>query len=130
MRLAKRRFLQLLLCAVSFPAALGAAGANSPVELSRQEIQRLADLQKRLCVSKQVPCDYVVSTLTDPRLNIYEPPAPLPVTAEATSRSRHTNPYLTPRFGLLTTESLERCRSFVQAHSLAFGAAEQIYGVP
>jgi len=66
--------------------------------------------------------------LTDPRLNIYEPPAPAP--AEPRSPSRRANPYLTARFGLLTTDSLERCRSFVQAHTLAFGAAEQIYGVP
>jgi membrane-bound lytic murein transglycosylase B len=74
----------------------------------------------------------VVSVLTDPRLSIYEPPAPTPPpgTVEARSRSRRTNPYLTDRFGLLTTESLERCRAFIQAHALAFDAAEQIYGVP
>jgi len=127
---AKRRFLLVALCAVSLPAP--GTAANSPSELSRQEIQRLAQLQKQLCASKQVPCEYVVSVLTDPRLSIYEPPAPTPPpgTVAARSRSRRTNPYLTDRFGLLTTESLERCRAFIQAHALAFDAAEQIYGVP
>jgi membrane-bound lytic murein transglycosylase B len=127
---AKRRFLGIVLCAVSFPVLVMAA--NSPAELSHQEIQRMSQLQKRLCASKQVPCDYAVSILTDPRLSIYEPPAPTPPpgTAEPRSRLRRTNPYLTERFGLLTSESLERCRSFIEAHRLAFDAAERIYGVP
>ena len=131
MRPAKSHFLEVLLCVISIQG-MAVAAANSPAELTHQEIQRLADLQKRLCASKHLSCDYVVSTLTDPRLSIYEPPAPTPPpgTTETRPSFRHLNPYLTPRFGLLTAESLDRCRSFIQAHALAFAAAEEIYGVP
>jgi membrane-bound lytic murein transglycosylase B len=45
-------------------------------------------------------------------------------------KEHERNPYFTKRFGLLTPESLERCKEFVQAHLLAFDAAYQIYGVP
>lgn len=128
---AKSHFLGILLSAVSVHG-LAVAAANSPAELTHQETQRLADLQKRLCATRQLSCDYVVATLTDPRLSIYEPPEPTPPpgSVETTRHFRQANPYLTPRFGLLTSESLDRCRSFIQAHTLAFAAAEQIYGVP
>jgi membrane-bound lytic murein transglycosylase B len=45
-------------------------------------------------------------------------------------KEHERNPYFTERFGLLTSESLERCKDFIQAHSSAFDAAFKSYGVP
>jgi membrane-bound lytic murein transglycosylase B len=106
--------------------------ANSPDKLTTLEAQRLSSLRKRLCSSKQLSCDYVDSIFDDPRLTIYEPPPPSVSQGPSgpPARLHERNPYLTERFGLLTPESLERCRLFIQAHTLSFDAAEHIYGVP
>ena len=70
-------------------------------------------------------------TFSDPRLVISTPPEPTPATRPAPApKDLERNPYLTKRFGLLTPESLERCREFVQTHEMAFEAARTIYGVP
>jgi membrane-bound lytic murein transglycosylase B len=133
-RTAARRILAPLLSILSWTIVLGGtavyAGTTSPSQLTPQESQRLAALHKRLCSSKYLACDYVDSIFEDPRLTIYEPPPPSVSQGPAEARVRQANPYLTPRFGLLTPESLERCRSFIQAHVMAFEAAEHIYGVP
>jgi membrane-bound lytic murein transglycosylase B len=124
----------LFLSIISWVVLLGGtavyAGTTSPSQLTPQESQRLAALHKRLCSSKYLTCDYVDSIFEDPRLTIYEPPPPSVSQGPAEPRIRQANPYLTARFGLLTPESLERCRSFIQAHVMAFDAAEHIYGVP
>jgi membrane-bound lytic murein transglycosylase B len=131
---ATKRILGLVLCILSvcILSVQGAgvyAAADSPDKLRAQEAERLNSLRKRLCSSKELSCDYVDSIFEDPRLTIYEPPPPSVSQGPAEPR-REANPYLTARFGLLTPESLERCRSFIQAHALAFDAAEHIYGVP
>lgn len=125
------RLLGLVFC-IALVHAPGLHAANSPDKLTSLEAQRLSSLRKRLCSSKQLTCDYVDSIFDDPRLTIYEPPPPSVSQGPSgpAARLRERNPYLTERFGLLTPESLERCRSFIQAHVLAFDAAEHIYGVP
>jgi membrane-bound lytic murein transglycosylase B len=127
-----KRILRLLLCAICIILVLGAGAyaADSPAGLTRQEAERLSSLRKHLCASTQLSCDYVDTVFDDPRLAIYEPPQPSVSQGPAGRRLRQVNPYLTERFGLLTPESLERCRSFIQAHAMAFDAAQQIYGVP
>jgi membrane-bound lytic murein transglycosylase B len=109
-----------------FVPTLRAAGPVSPEE------QRKTELRNRLCKQKDLSCAYVDSVFADPRLKIYEPPNPTapPPPPPAAPRERERNPYLTNRFGLLTPESLERCRSVIQAHALTFDAAYEIYGVP
>ena len=132
LRTATRRILEVIIFIISLQAVAFSAAANSPAELTRLELLRLNTLHKVLCASPRLSCSYVDSIFTDSRLTIYQPPAPTPPpgTEPPPSRVRQPNPYLTARFGLLATESLERCRSFVAAHALAFDAAQKIYGVP
>ena len=136
LRTAIRRILGLILgvisCVISTQVAAFSAAANSPAQMTQQEVQRLNALHKRLCASTRLSCSYVDSIFTDSRLTIYQPPAPTPPpgTEPPPSRVRQPNPYLTARFGLLSPESLERCRSFIAAHALAFDAAQRLYGVP
>lgn len=128
-----KAILALALCVIFVQGVAYSAGAPSPATLTHQEVERLENLRKLLCASARLSCDYVESVFEDPRLTIYEPPAPTPAPGSSTGtapRVRQNNPYLTPRFGLLTPESLDRCRAFVEAHTLAFDAAQRIYGVP
>ncbi|HXW56361.1 MAG TPA: lytic murein transglycosylase [Candidatus Cybelea sp.] len=76
----------------------------------------------------ELSCAYVTAIFDDPRLVIYNPPQPQKPVPPQEERER--NPYLTIRFGLLTDESMERCRGFIQAHTLAFDAAYRSYRVP
>ena len=124
------RLLGLILFVI-FAQALSFS-ADPPIGMTQLEVQRLNLLHKHLCASPRLSCSYVDSIFTDSRLTIYQPPAPTPPpgTEPPPSRIRQPNPYLTVRFGLLSAESLERCRSFIGAHSLAFDAAEKLYGVP
>jgi len=128
------RILKQLFSVVLFVVLLGVsgsyAGTSSPSELTPLEAARLASLRKHLCSSKYLSCDYVDSIFEDSRLTIYEPPPPSVSQGPAEPRVRQSNPYLTARFGLLTPESLERCRSYIQAHAMAFDAAQHIFGVP
>jgi membrane-bound lytic murein transglycosylase B len=119
----------LALCLVSF-GATNTAATSKPTGLTVEEERRETDLQNRLCADKELDCAYVTSLLTDPRLTVYFPPEPLSPPSAPVHREHERNPYLTTRFGLLTSESLERCRGFVEAHALAFDAAYRIYGVP
>ena len=125
------RLLGVILCVVS-AQALSFSAADPPVRMTQLEVQRLNALHKRLCASPRLSCGYVDSIFADSRLTIYQPPAPAPPpgTEPPPSKVRQPNPYLTVRFGLLSPESLERCRSFIAAHSLTFDAAEKLYGVP
>lgn len=110
---------------------LGALAVSKPsAALTSDEQHRMADLHRRLCADKELSCEYVNQLLTDPRLTIYTPPAPAPTSSAPSPREKERNPYLTKRFGLLTPESLERCRDFVESHQLAFDAAFTLYGVP
>jgi peptidoglycan lytic transglycosylase B len=105
--------------------ALRAAGPVPPEE------QRKSELRNRLCKQKDLSCTYVNTVFADPRLRIYEPPKPTPPTpATVAPREHQRNPYLTTRFGLLTPESMERCRSVIEEHQFTFEAAYDIYGVP
>ena len=124
-------FLTLALCFVSLGAARALAGAAGPADLTVEEGQRLQQLQERLCQQRELSCEKVASVLADPRLAIYEPPEPAPEpTPTRAGKATERNPYLTKRFGLLTPESLERCRSFIAAHVVTFDTAQQRYGVP
>lgn len=124
-----KRTLILALCLL--PAWAAAARAiTKPVGVAAEEEHRKAELRNRLCADRGLNCAYVTELFTDPRLKIYDPPEPAPSPPTSQPKDRERNPYLTKRFGLLTPESLERCREFVQAHLLAFDAADKIYGVP
>jgi len=124
-----KRTLILALCLMSLAAAETAA-TTKPAGLTAEEERRKTELQNRLCADRELSCAYVAGLLTDPRLTIYHPPEPASSPSAPVLKERERNPYLTKRFGLLTPESLERCKEFVQAHALAFDAAYQIYGVP
>lgn len=125
------RLAGIILCVI-FTQALSFSAADPPVRMTQLEVQRLNALHKYLCASPRLSCSYVDSIFADSRLTIYQPPAPAPPPGSEPppSRIRQPNPYLTVRFGLLSPESLERCRSFIVAHALTFDAAEKLYGVP
>jgi len=126
-----KHVLSLALCFVCLhTAASRAVAAVDASGLTSQERQREITLRNRLCSKKNLDCDYVDAIFSDPRLTLYPPPEPAPAPTPAAQRARQRNPYLTERFGLLTPVSLERCRSFVAAHALAFDAAYKVYGVP
>ena len=109
--------------AAAVPAAAPAAAAR--------ERQRIGELQNRLCRVQELNCEYVSSIFGDARLAIYQPPAPTPEAPPAVKppRELERNPYFTKRFGLITPESLERCRAFIGAHEAALAAAEEMFGV-
>ncbi len=111
-------------------ASLGAAAATKVATPANVEEQRKAELQNRLCADSELSCAYVIALLNDPRLTIYHPPEPAPAPSVPALKEHERNPYFTERFGLLTSESLERCKDFIEAHLSAFDAAFQIYGVP
>ena len=97
---------------------------------STEEEQTKKELQNRLCRETELDCEYVTSVFGDPRLEIYEPSPPAAEQPESRpQKEREKNPYLTKRFGLLSQESLERCRSFINAHAATFAAAYEKYGV-
>lgn len=114
-----------LLCL--YAPTLGAATVDSS-GLTAQEHEREITLHDRLCADKKLSCEYVNMIFTDPRLTFFRPPSATP--PPPSERTHERNPYLTERFGLLTTESLERCRSFMIAHASAFETAFESYGVP
>lgn len=120
-----KRKLVWALCLIPFCVAVTPVVADS-TDVATEEENRKSELRNRLCADKELNCAYVITLFADPRLIVYTPPAP----TGPPSKDRERNPYLTARFGLLTPESLERCRGFVQAHLLAFDAAYKIYGVP
>lgn len=124
-----KRTLILALCLLSLDMA-EAAATTKPAGLTPEEERRKTELQNRLCADRELSCAYVTALFTDPRLIIYNPPEPAGPRSAPVPKERQRNPYLTKRFGLLTPESLERCKEFVQAHLLAFDAAYKIYGVP
>src|SRR5229473_6678419 len=124
-----KRTLVFALCVISL-GAIATAATTKPAGLTAEEDLRKAELQNRLCADRELSCAYVTALLNDPRLTIHSPPEP-EVSPRATAPKEYErNPYFTRRFGLLTSESLERCKEFIQAHLLAFDAAYQIYGVP
>jgi hypothetical protein len=102
--------------------------ASNLASLTPAEEQRKAQLKESLCAVQELSCAYVTALFNDPRLVIYSPPAIQGSAGEP--KELEPNPYLTKRFGLLTNESLERCRKFFQAYTFAFAAAYKIYGVP
>jgi len=124
-----KRPLILALFLMSHGALEGAA-TTKPVAPATEEEHRKTELQNRLCADRELSCDYVTALLNDPRLTIHSPPEPEVSPRAAAPKEYERNPYFTRRFGLLTSESLERCKEFIQAHLLAFDAAYQIYGVP
>jgi membrane-bound lytic murein transglycosylase B len=113
-----------------FHGILEATEPTKPVTPTTEEEHRKTELQHRLCADSELSCAYVTALLNDPRLTIYHPPEPALAPPAPALKEHERNPYLTERFGLLTSESLERCKDFIQAHLSAFDAALQIYGVP
>lgn len=113
-----------------FHGILEATEPTKPVTPTTEEEHRKTDLQHRLCADGELSCAYVTALLNDPRLTIYHPPEPALAPPAPALKEHERNPYLTERFGLLTSESLERCKDFIQAHLSAFDAALQIYRVP
>ena len=109
---------------------LGGVAATKVGDPFIEEEHRKAELQNRLCADSELSCAYVTALLIDPRLTIYHPPEPAPAPHAHGLKEHERNPYFTERFGLLTAESFERCKGFIQAHLSAFDAALQIYGVP
>ena len=124
-----KRTLILGLCLMPFCAAVTHA-ITKPAGVAAAEERRKTELRNHLCADRDLNCAYVTALFADPRLRIYDPPEPVAPPSTPAPRDSERNPYLTKRFGLLTPESLERCREFVQAHLLAFDAAYKIYGVP
>lgn len=109
---------------------LEAAETTKPATPATEEEHRKTELQHRLCAESELSCAYVTALLNDPRLTIYHPVEPALAPSSPALKEHEQNPYFTERFGLLTSESLERCRDFIRAHLSAFDAALQIYGVP
>jgi membrane-bound lytic murein transglycosylase B len=112
---------------------LAAAPGATPggADLTPDEQLRMRQLHDRLCRQKELNCENITSLFADPRLTIYQPPEPAPEQTPAHAKTRPVrNPYLTERFGLLTPESLERCRVFIAAHATTFDAAQERFGVP
>ena len=126
-----KHILSLALCLICVHAAAPRVAADVDASgLTSQERQRETTLHNRLCANRNLSCGYVDAIFSDPRLTLYPPPEPAPEPSSPLPKTRQRNPYLTERFGLLTPESLERCRSFVAAHALAFDAANKLYSVP
>ncbi len=123
------RALILALCLMSH-GALKAVATTKSAAPTTEEAHRKTQLQNRLCADRELSCAYVTAILNDPRLTIYPPPEPAVPPPAPVPKEHERNPYFTKRFGLLTSESLERCKDFIQVHLLAFEAAYQIYGVP
>jgi membrane-bound lytic murein transglycosylase B len=123
------RLLALALCFGVLGVA--AAGARAiPAGLSLEEEHRMTQLRERLCEFRELNCAYVIALFADPRLKIYYPPAPLRQESNPPQIEKERNPFFATRFGLLTEESLERCRGFLQLHAAAFDLAYRTYGVP
>src|SRR6266849_3854524 len=121
-----------LTLAVICPGVSGvrASGAPKVVGATAREEQRKTELQNRLCRETELDCNYVTSVFRDQRLIIYQPPAPAPEQPSSRPpKERERNPYFTKRFGLLTPESLERCRSFLSEHAGTAADAYERYGV-
>src|ERR1700722_9555590 len=118
--------------------ALNVGAATNPRKPMRKveplsatvEEQREAKLEKTLCADKDLNCEYVRSLFDEPRFQLYTPPPSTPPPQRSGPKDRERNPYLTARFGLLTPESLERCRSFINQYNSVFDAALKTYGVP
>jgi membrane-bound lytic murein transglycosylase B len=123
------RVLALALCFGVL--GLAAAGSRaSPAGLSPEEERRMTQLKERLCEFRGLNCAHVIALFADPRLKIYYPPAPQRQKSNPPQIEKERNPFFTTRFGLLTEESLERCRGFLQLHASAFDVAYRTYGVP
>ena len=128
---ALKHLLIFALCFMSFGAARVLARPSDSADLTPEEQQRMHQLQDRLCRQNELSCEAVTSLFADPRLTIYQPPEPAPEqTPTRKTKATQRNPYLTERFGLLTPQSFERCRSFIGIHALTFDAARERYGVP
>ena len=121
---------RLKAAALLFALSAVNAGAVAKHAAKTVEQQREAELQKKLCSDKELNCEYVTSLFLDPRFVLTVPPPSSPSAPTPGAKETERNPYLTKRFGLLTPESLERGRQFIAAHTLAFDAANTIYGVP
>ena len=113
-------------------AMLGVAASArpSPAGRSPEEEARIKQLQECLCAVKGLSCSYVIALFADQRLQIYHPPAPPHPEPNPSQREKERNPFLATRFGLLTDESLERCREFLRLHAAAFELAYRAYRVP
>jgi membrane-bound lytic murein transglycosylase B len=126
-----KRFLTLALALLCLHAAALRAATVAAAGLTDIERLREITLRNRLCANRNLSCDYVDSIFADSRLTILPTPQPTPPPTTAPPKRTHErNPYLTERFGLLTPVSIERCRSYIAAHSVAFDAAYRFYGVP
>ena len=124
------RLLSLTLCLFLSANVFAASKSPKVKPLSPAvEEQREAALEKTLCADKDLDCEYVRSLFDEPRFHLYTPPPPA-APQGAGPKDHERNPYLTVRFGLLTPESLERCRVFVNQYYSVFDAALNTYGVP
>jgi membrane-bound lytic murein transglycosylase B len=122
------RLLALALCFGVMEVAVGRA--RGPAGLSPEEEHRMTQLQERLCAFRGLNCAYVMALFADPRLDIYHPPVPQRQESNRSQVEKERNPFFAARFGLLTEESLERCRGFVRLHAVSFDVAYRTYGVP
>lgn len=130
MRTFPAKYIALLLfCLPLFEARATPAHSKSP-GLSAQEEQRRKHLLEQLCATRRLSCPYVITVLSDPRLVIGTPIESPSQKLPSSQAEREPNPYLTVRFGLLTDESMERCRTFIQTHAVSFDSVLQTYRVP
>ena len=126
------KVLLILMLGMLFAGAMRAQAyvAQEPAAIPPTDEQIKYELQDRLCKETGLDCEYVLSVFNDPRVEIYGPPGTLARPSAPAKKEREKNPYLTKRFGLLSWESLERCRLFVNAHAASFATAYEQYGVP
>ena len=122
-------FLSVSVCAATKTRSVKAPRKVVPLSPAVEE-QREATLKKTLCAFTDLDCGYVRSLFDAPRFQLYQPPPPAPPPQNPGPKNHERNPYLATRFGLLTPESLERCRAFINQYYSAFEAALKAYGVP
>ncbi len=127
-----------LICLLSPHLALANEATQPKTKpISKEERQKHEERRKRqeliekLSDEKGIEPGIVETVFSDDRLELYRASAPQPQPPpEPKPKTPQKNPFLSERFGLLTDESLERCRTFYIENKEIFDDAETEYGVP
>lgn len=110
--------------ALLFAAQIGSAEAQT----KKSEERRKEELVQKL--SKEFGQEKITAIFSDPRLALYRPKKPKPQPQPTPTPKPEGNPFLADRFGLLTDESLDRCRDFYIENKAAMDATSKKYPVP